>query len=151
MSDSPDDRRWEEDERGEGVADAAAFVPGALDLVEAMGRANWVAESPELHLLPHIESACGSLPLELVASGSNPYGVFDVELYWTGESFGIGEVRAAVFSLLGSFAEISSYVRQRRPSDTTLAYDFVTGFVDGDGDWRPHGHTVRVTVSGISP
>ncbi len=150
MTDPAGERRWEGDERGAGIADAAAFVPGALDLVEVMGRAHWVAESPELHLLPHIENACISLPFELVASASNPDGVFEVELRWPDESPGVGAVRAAVYSLLGSFAEISSYVRQRRQPDGTLAFDFVTGFLDGETDCRPHGHTVCVTVTGIS-
>jgi hypothetical protein len=47
-------RRWDDDERGEGVADAGAFAQGAEELVDAMRRPNWVAEQPEVHLLPHL-------------------------------------------------------------------------------------------------
>ncbi len=57
--------RWDGDERGEGVADATAFVDGAVELVDAMRHPSWVAEEPEVHLLPHIERACRTLPLEI--------------------------------------------------------------------------------------
>jgi hypothetical protein len=36
--------RWDADERGEGVADAARFADDADELTAAMRRANWVAE-----------------------------------------------------------------------------------------------------------
>jgi hypothetical protein len=45
-------RRWEDDERGEGVADASQFADGASEPIAAMRRPNWVAEQPELHLPP---------------------------------------------------------------------------------------------------
>jgi hypothetical protein len=47
-------RRWDGDERGEGVGDASDFAPAATTLVEAMRRRHWVAEQPDLHLLLHI-------------------------------------------------------------------------------------------------
>jgi len=148
------DLRWDGDERGEGVADATAFADGAVELIDAMRRPKWVAEEPELHLLPHIERACKTLPFEIHAAGVAPDGAFDVRLRWTGEGQAVGEVRAAVFALVGTFAEISTHVRQRRitaPGDEgeTLVFDVVTGIL-GDGVFSPHGHTVRISVP-LSP
>ena len=138
-------RRWDGDERGEGVADAGAFAGAAGALLEAMRSANWVAEAPEAHLLPHLRRACKSLPFELVAAGTSADGTFDVELHWTGETRGQAEVRAAIFALVGSFAELSTYVRQRNGGP--LAFEVVTGFLEGESVFSPHGHTVRLSVN----
>jgi len=143
--------RWDGDERGEGVADAAALVPGAVELIDAMGRSNWVSEEPDVHLFPHMEQACRTLPLEIVDSGSSVEGAFELRLRWTDEHWRVGQVRAAVFALLGSFAESATYVRQRRiPTtdnlDETLLFEIVTGIL-ADGTFAPHGHTVCITVT----
>lgn len=147
-----DARRWDGDERGEGIADARSFAPGAAELVEAMGRRNWVAEQPEAHLLPHLRRSCESLPLELVDAQASADGSFDVELRWTGESGRIGDVRAAIFALVGGFAEVATYVRQRRsqtaPGDEVV-FEIVTGILEEPGGFAPHGHTVRLSVTGI--
>ena len=144
--------RWDGDERGEGVADAAQLAAGALELVEAMQLANWVAEEPAVHLQPHLERACGSLPLKFEDARSAADGTFEVTLRWAGETARVGDVRAAVFSLVGSFAELSTYVRQRRIEDAedggrTFLFEIVTGFVDGESRFAPHGHAVRLHVS----
>jgi hypothetical protein len=141
--------RWDGDERGEGVADATAFAGGAEELVDAMRRPRWVAEEPEIHLLPHVERACETLPFEIEDGRVAADGTFDLRLRWTGEQRGIGQVRAAVFTLVGSFAETATYVRQRRLSGDmpgeTLVFEIATGTVD-DGTFAPHGHTVRIAV-----
>ena len=140
--------RWEGDERGEGVADAAAFAGGASALVEAMRHPNWVSEEPDLHLLPHIERAIRTLPLDIVDASLAADGSFDLQLRWTDKEARVGQVRAAVFVLVGSFAEAATYVRQRRITATngeTLVFEIVTGSL-GDGTFAPHGHTVRMTV-----
>jgi hypothetical protein len=144
--------RWDGDERGEGVADAAPFAAGAVELVEAMRLATWVAEEPDLHLQPHLERACHSLPLQLEDARSRADGTFEVSLRWTGERPREADVRAAVFSLVGSFAELATYVRQRRSDETevgdrTFLFEIVTGILDGETQFAPHGHTVRVRVS----
>ena len=144
-----DARRWDEDERGEGIADARSFAPGAAELVEAMGRRNWVAEQPELHLLPHLRRSCESLPLELVDARSSADGSFDVELRWTDETGRIGDVRAAIFALVGGFAELATYVRQRRSQADAVVFEIVTGILEEPGGFAPHGHTVRLGVTGI--
>jgi hypothetical protein len=52
------EHRWDGDQRGDGVADAANFLDGTAGLIAAVRRPNRVAEQPELHLLPHLEEAC---------------------------------------------------------------------------------------------
>jgi hypothetical protein len=147
MSETP--RRWDGDERGRGVADARAFAPGAEALIAAMRTADWVAEDPDAHLLPHIRRACDSLPLELVEARTAEDGSFELELLWTGETGRIGEVRAAVFALVGSFAEASTYVRQLDRDDDLVAFEIGTGFVEGESRFAPHGHALRIRVGGI--
>jgi hypothetical protein len=143
-------RRWDGDERGEGIGDASAFVPAATRLVDAMRRANWVAEEPELHLLPHLTRACESLPLEVMRTGAAGDGSFEVELQWTADTRGIGEIRAAIFTLVGSFAEPWTYVRQRsdpeREPGELLSFDVVTGILDDQSRFEPHGHTLTISV-----
>jgi hypothetical protein len=139
------ERRWDGDERGEGIADARNFVPAAASLADAMQHGNWVAEEPDLHLLPHLRHACESLPFELVDARTAWDGSFDVDLRWLGATKGIGEIRAAVFALVGGFAELSTYVRQRTDGDS-IVFDVVTGFLDGESRLDPHGHTLRLSV-----
>ena len=143
------DLRWDGDERGEGVADATAFADGAVELVDAMRLPKWVAEEPELHLLPHVESACETLPFEIEGAVAAPDGTFDLRLRWTGQGQAVGQLRAAIFALVGSFSEVSTYVRQRRiaagDEGETLVFEVVTGIL-GDSAFSPHGHTVRITV-----
>lgn len=146
------DVRWEGDERGKGVADARALAPGAGELADAMRTPNWVAERPDVHLLPHVERACESLPLVVAGARTSADGTFELRLRSTQEEASTGEVKAAVFSLLGSFAETATYVRQRRvdPADASggaLLFEIVTGFLPSDTAFVPHGHSVRVSVS----
>jgi len=144
------DQRWDGDERGEGVADAGPFVEGASELIAAMGQPNWVAEEPELHLLPHLEHACESLPFEIVAARTSDDGSYVVQLRWTREDAGVGVISASIFTLLGEMAEPSSYIRQRQTHSTpgspaVLSFEVVTGIVD-DVPFKPHGHTLRLEV-----
>ncbi len=139
------DHRWDGDERGDGVGDAARFVDGATELIAAMRRPNWVAEQPEVHLLPHLEQACKPLPLEILAARTMEDGSYEVQLDWTGDEPGVGAIRATIFSLLGGITEPSTYVRQHR-TDVALTFDVVTGIVD-DVPFKPHGHTLRLSVA----
>jgi hypothetical protein len=145
-------RRWDEDERGEGVADATGFVAGVFELVDAMRSPNWVAEEPGVHLLPHIERACRTLPFEIEDARLSADGSFAVHLSWMGQGWRVGEIRAAVFGHVGGFAETATYVRQRRGRpenrDETLLFEIVTGMLDdGANVFAPHGHTVQISVS----
>jgi hypothetical protein len=145
------DRRWDDDERGDGVADATQFVDGASELIAAMRRPNWVAEQPELHLLPHLQRACQALPFRILEARTSEDGAYDVRLGWAGDDAGVGVIRASIFGLLGSIAESYSYVGQRRTtprdgSNAMLTFDVVTGMVD-EMPFKPHGHTLRLSVA----
>jgi hypothetical protein len=60
-----------------------------------------------------------------------------------------------VFSLVGSFAESATYVRQRRirpggdGSPMTLRFEVGTGELGLDSTFAPHGHVVVIDVAGV--
>jgi hypothetical protein len=54
-------------------------------------------------------------------------------------------VPAAVWSLIGSFSESSSYVHEHRAGGSYV-FEVVTGLLAGDTSLAPHGHTVRLRV-----
>jgi hypothetical protein len=148
--------RWEGDTRGYGIGEAEQLVPGASELIAAFSQPTWVAEHPEDHLRPHVEDWCRRdqrLALrDAYSDASNAY-VLDLEL--RAVSAGVGDARAAVFSLVGSFAESATYIRQRRiPSDgddstVKLRFEVGTGELAPDTRFAPHGHVVVINVSGL--
>ena len=108
-----------------------------------MREPGWVAEDPDVHLLPHLKRACEQLPFELADTRVDD-GVHVVRLAWKGER-SIGQVRAAIFALLGSIAESATYVRQRNEDDE-LEYEVVTGML-ADPHFAPHGHTLILRIT----
>ena len=133
--------RWYPDERGRGIADATALAPGVRELADTLTVQDWVAEEPEAHLLPHIERACADSGLELLGHELDS-AVFVVRVGWTRERRP-AEARSAAFRIVGSFAEAATSVRVR---DDSLAYEVVTGMLDGDSPFTPHGHMVRIEL-----
>jgi hypothetical protein len=143
-------RRWDNDERGHGVADARQLVTGARELIAAFDAPDWVAEDPELHLKPHVDAwlqADGRLGSKRAYTDDR--GAFILDLSWLGGPAGPGEVRAAVYALVGQFAESATYVRQRRDENDRpvpkLRFEVGTGELDGA--FASHGHTVLITVT----
>jgi hypothetical protein len=144
-------RRWEDDERGHGVANARQLTAGARELTAAFDADDWVAEDPEQHLQPHVDAwlqADGRL--ELACAFSDDHGTFILDLNWLGGPAGPGEIRAAVYALIGQFAESATYVRQRRDEDAggpvpTLHFEIGTGELDGV--FASHGHTILINVA----
>lgn len=143
--------RWEDDETGRGVGDAKRLVPGASDLLVAFQEPLWVTEQPEDHLLPHVERWCqddGRLAVR--ATSTDDQHTFILDLEWHGEPTSVGHARAAVFSLIGSFAESVTYVRQhQKGSGTGLRFEIGTGELAPDTRFQPHGHTVIINVAGV--
>ena len=135
--------RWDTDERGRGVADARQFADAARDLVAAMEAADWVAEEPEGHLLPHIRRICEESPLSLAEASVAEDGVLVVELHWQG---GDESHWPEVWRVIGSFAESASYLHQRSENGTDV-FDVVTGMLADETVFAPHGHTVRLRVT----
>jgi hypothetical protein len=149
--------RWDGDDRGRGIGEAEQLVTGARELVAAFSAPTWVAEQPEAHLRPHVENWCqqdGRLALRGASIDERHAYVLDLE--WRGESAGVGQARAAVFSLIGSFAESATYVRQHRihshshVSAASLWFEVGTGELASDAGFHPHGHTVVINVAGVA-
>ena len=148
--------RWDGDDRGEGIANAAQLVAGASELIAALREPRWVAEQPELHLLPHIEAWClRDRRLALAGAFTDGVDAYVLDLEWHGETRSVGAARAAVFSLIGSFAESATYVRQRRvPSNgdgsaMTLQFEVGTGELAPDARFASPGHVVLINVADV--
>ena len=149
--------RWDGDDRGDGIGDAEQLVTGARELVAAFSAPAWVAEQPEAHLRPHVEQWCqqdGRLALQ--GASIDDHHAYVLALEWRGESAGVGQARAAVFSLIGSFAESATYVRQhwdQSHSDVSAArlrFEVGTGELASDAKFHPHGHAVVINVAGVA-
>src|SRR5690242_18401433 len=86
--------RWDGDERGRGVGDAAQLVPGASELVAAFSEPAWVAEQPEVHLLPHVEAWCErDQPLAVTGAYSDDKHAYVLDCEWRGASGSVGAAR----------------------------------------------------------
>src|SRR5437868_1052238 len=149
-------RRWDDDERGHGISDAAQLLPGARELVTAFSESAWVAEQPEIHLRPHVEAWCQhDQRLGFTDAYADDTDAYVLDLEWRGAPGSVGEARATVFSLIGSFAESATYVRQRRVrsgrdgSPMTLRFEVGTGELGPDSKFAPHGHVVVINVAGV--
>ncbi len=149
-------KRWDDDDRGHGIADATELVVGAAELVAAFSEPAWVAEQPEIHLRPHVEAWCQrDQRLGLIDAHADATAAYILDLEWRGRPRSVGEARAAVFSLIGSFAESATYVRQRRigsggdGSPVRLRFEVGTGELAPDSRFAPHGHVVVIDVAGV--
>ena len=148
--------RWDGDDLGHGIGDATRLVSGASELVAAFREPAWVAEQPELHLLPHIEAWCErDGRLALTGARTSDANAYVLDLDWRDATGSVGGARAAVFALIGSFAESATYVRQRRiaidggGSAMRLRFEVGTGELAPDASFEPHGHVVLINIAGV--
>lgn len=133
--------RWDNDTRHRGIGGASMARPAVERLLAVLSDAEWVAEEPDQHLVPRLSSACRDLGLEMTHSTSDA-GLLDVRV--SGLDVGRAERRRVAFSLLGSVAEATTHIREE-PGGT---FEMVTGMLEGDGEFAPHGHVVRLTFGG---
>ena len=146
------DRRWDDDARGEGVADARSMAPRLDALRQAADLPRWVTEEPDAHLWPHIRN-------EIEREGSG----------WTSGAYEIDQdgrlvidlvhapldhdrrravLQADVLRLLGMVIEGATYIEiKHRDTDDSLLVDLVTGLLDDQTPFKTHGHTIRVTAT----
>jgi hypothetical protein len=141
-------RRWDDDERGEGVGDATRLTPGAEELLAWMSAPGWVTEQPEVHLSPHMREWLEHNDVfELENASTDAAGEYVLELSWQGRLGDLRGLRAAAFELLGSVAESATYVRQRREGDRVV-FEAATGMGGDDSPFDPHGHVIVLDVRG---
>ena len=157
-------RRWDDDDRGTGVADAQLTVPRLEALRAHADRAGWVAERPEAHLWPHLERAIAEpgSPWRDATGTIDGNGRLVVELEHRGsvEDRPMAALRADAFALVGQVAEISTWVRVAEPAGAgTLAtrgrvdieVEVVTGMLDDDTPFASHGHTLLLRITRVDP
>jgi len=139
-------RRWDTDERRVGVGDGRAWLAAIASLAVVAERPGWVAEEPELHLLPQIEAAAGAGPLTVRRASLADDLAFLVELDWVGPADPTRRaVRAALFALVGAIAETVTLVHEV-PAARGRTLEILTGERDGDTQFAAHGHLVRLVV-----
>ena len=140
--------RWDTDTRGRGIGSGAALRPDAERLVARLDEADWVAEDPQVHLLPHLRRALerADSPLRLVSAAADADGTYVVDLDWAGAPPDWLTRRQAAFALVGTIAETATYVRQRK-ADGRLELEVATGQLEGDGPFASHGHTLLLRLS----
>ena len=141
--------RWEGDERGRGVAGAGDHASVVERLLEAMRVPDWVAEEPEVHLVPHIREALAApgAAFQLEGSETAANGELVVRLRSSAppDLATTAGLRAAVFGVVGCFAETSTFVQERRDG-SAVEFLVITGLLEGR--FTPHGHVVRLVVEG---
>jgi len=131
------------------VAGADRHTPSVERLVGAMRAPDWVAEEPEVHLVPHIrealersDAAFAAVGFETAASGEL---VVRLRPSRAGPELAGAGLRAAVFALVGSFAEPSTFVEEAREGPG-VEFLVVTGILEEQSRFAPHGHVVRLVV-----
>jgi hypothetical protein len=135
-------KRWDNDTRYTGVADASAFAAAIDELAALARRPGWVAEEPEAHLVPHLRGA-EVAGLRLAGCRTTADGALEaVAEYRPGA--GRGDLRRRAWALLGFIAEPAANVREHRDGDTVV-FEVVTGIPE-HGQFATHGHTVRLTL-----
>ena len=148
MTDLADERptlRWEGDEHGRGIGDGRALAPNVQRLLDALTEPHWLAEEPEAHLLPHLEH--GARPWQLVDADVVDGGVYQVTLTREGGPARLGGVRPEAFAIIGRLAEKTTCITERLVGDT-VEYEVATGILEGDTHWLPHGHLLRLVLTG---
>ena len=146
------DRRWDIDERGEGIGDARA-QKGRIDLLGShAGRANWIAEEPDAHLWPHLEQAISAPGSPWIDANHTIDAAGRLILDLVHEPLDGDRARAGrladVLRLLGSVVEGATFVEiDDLRDDGALVVDVVTGMLDDQTPFKAHGHTLRFRVT----
>jgi hypothetical protein len=138
------DRRWDNDTKGVGARDGTPAAESVEHLLDTLGMPGWVAEEPEVHLLPHVERTLEELGVPLL-SAVVVNGVLELVV-------ALGDrprtaARYVAFALVASFAETSTHVREVEQG----VFEVVTGMLPGDGDFAPHGHLVTIRLRADEP
>ncbi len=111
----------------------------------------WVAEEPEVHLMPGIERHIKANGNVWSLAGARADGArFDIALQWRRRGrVTMRMLTQDVYYLLGSFIESNAHIRGYLVEQSVI-YQVTTGALDGDGPFAGHGHTVTLTIIGPS-
>jgi hypothetical protein len=144
MADTGEPRqRWDTDASFTGVADAGVFAGAVQELAQLTRRPGWVAEQPEVHLVPHLQNA--SVPgMRVVACRAGDNGVLDVTVE-RGPGDSRRDIRRRAWALIGHIAELLASVHEHAAGDAVV-FDVITGMPSDSGQFATHGHTVRFTI-----
>ena len=152
MAPSSKERRWDIDDRGEGVADAMVAAGRIAELRIHAEKPRWVTEEPEIHLWPHIDRAIRTAGSPwLVGTGSTDGdGRLVIELVH--EPVEEERTRAVVVAdtlrLLGLVVESATFLEiAESVANDPITIDVVTGVLDDQTPFRAHGHTLRLRVA----
>ena len=137
-------QRWDDDQRGRGVAAAQQSLPDIEQLAQLAGTSDWVAEDPEAHLMPGLRDRVAISGLTLDSFEAQADGTFRVRLGST-TKLSRREIRESVWAILGGVVELSTLVRERSSKDV-VRFDVVTGIPPG-GHFATHGHTLLIEVA----
>jgi hypothetical protein len=139
--------RWEGDDCGVGIDDGQPFMPGVAELLNEMERAHWVAEEPEVHLLPHVQRAVEAGGQFTIESAELWGAIYEIRLRWLRDGASLRALRGAVYALVAAVAETHTHVRQRI-GDDRITFDVTIGTLDTDAPFKGHGHLLRLVVRG---
>jgi hypothetical protein len=140
--------RWDTDTRGAGIGDGQWIAPALRRLLEALAAPGWVAEEPEVHVLPHLRQACDapSSPWTLIGADLRD-AVYVVTLEWSRPQPRLRQLRTDALALIGTVAEGSTFVQQRM-AEREIEYHVTTGMLEGDSPFAGHGHLLLLRIGG---
>jgi hypothetical protein len=141
-------RRWDTNLRGSGIGDGGWIVPAVRQFLDALAAPCWVAEDPHVHLLPHLRQACAApdSPWTLIGADLEE-AVYVVTLVWSRPQPRLRQLRADAVALVGTVAEGSTFVQQRR-TEREIEYAVTTGMLEGDSPFAGHGHLLLLRIGG---
>ena len=145
-------RRWDIDERGDGIGDAGPQAARIDQLRAHAERPMWIAEEPETHLWPHLERAINAPGSQWTEADHSVDAegrliVLLVHPPVDGDRARAG-LQAEVLKLVGLVVEGATFVEiEERHADDSLVVDVVTGMLDDQTPFKAHGHTLRFRVS----
>jgi hypothetical protein len=130
------------------MGDGQWIAPALRWLLEALAEPGWVAEEPEIHLLPHLRQACDapSSPWALIGTDLQD-AIYVVILEWSRPQPRLRQLRADAVALIGTVAEGSTFVQQRT-TESEIEYHVTTGMLEGDSPFAGHGHLLLLRIGG---
>jgi hypothetical protein len=142
--DRTDRRRWDTDERYVGARDASVLSGDVARLLEQTREDGWVTEDAEAHLAPSIRAVAESMAVDLARLEAID-DILEVDIRLP-EGSGATAQMAVAFAIVGSFAEMTTHIRQNGAMPGGVDLLVVTGMLPEGGAFATHGHLVRVRV-----